>query len=78
MQAFVVAQNPSDWGALWHDRRDSRKCIFAFLWHVINRIVRFYTFWAVVVVGGASLVLSLFQTVLGVLQVMYGAKQSNQ
>jgi len=47
------AQNPQDLVALWYDRRD---------------ILRFYTFWAVVVVGGLSVLLSFIQTVLTAIQ----------
>jgi hypothetical protein len=53
LQDYMNAQNPQDLVALWYDRRD---------------ILRFYTFWAVVVVGGLSVLLSFIQTVLTAIQ----------
>jgi hypothetical protein len=53
LQGYMNAQNPQDLVALWYDRRD---------------ILRFYTFWAVVVVGGLSVLLSFIQTVLTAIQ----------
>lgn len=53
LQGYMNAQNPQDLVALWYDRRD---------------VLRFYTFWAVVVVGGLSIFLSAIQTVLTAVQ----------
>ena len=36
--------------------------------------VRYYTFWAVVWVGGVSLGLSVIQCILSIIQVVYAAK----
>jgi hypothetical protein len=54
LQEYVAEENPDSLNALWYDRRD---------------ILRWYTFWAVVIVGGASIVLSLIQIILGAAQV---------
>ncbi|KAN0114722.1 hypothetical protein V8E51_004266 [Hyaloscypha variabilis] len=62
VQLFVNNKNPGTWSTLWYDRRD---------------ILRFWTFWAVVIVGGASLFLSLIQNLEGVVQIVYAVKQSN-
>ncbi|EHK48803.1 hypothetical protein TRIATDRAFT_215066 [Trichoderma atroviride IMI 206040] len=62
IQQFVVNKNPSDWKTLWNDRRD---------------VLRFYTFWAVVVVGVMSLTLSVIQSIEGGIQVAYAIKAYN-
>ncbi|RDW64276.1 hypothetical protein BP5796_10778 [Coleophoma crateriformis] len=54
LQDYMNAQNPSDLRTLWYDKRD---------------ILRWYTFWAVVVVGGVSILLSIISTVLTAVQV---------
>lgn len=53
IQDFVVSQDSGTFRALWYDVRD---------------LNRFWTFWAVVVFGITSIVLSLIQTVLAGLQ----------
>ena len=47
---------PRGWRDLWRDKRDE---------------VQWITFWAVIVIGGAGLMLSLVQVVLQVVQVVY-------
>jgi hypothetical protein len=54
LQDFIEMQDPSDLMTLWFDRRD---------------VLRFYTFWAVVFVGGLSILLSVIQTVLTGVQI---------
>lgn len=54
LQDYMNAQNPSDLRTLFYDRRD---------------ILRFYTFWAVAVVGGLSIFLSLIQVLLTAVQI---------
>jgi hypothetical protein len=52
LQRFGVSQKPYDWKAvLWHDRRDARN------WWMM------WTAWAVLVIGGGTLVLQLLQLV---------------
>lgn len=53
LQDFVVSQDSGTLRALWYDVRD---------------LNRFWTFWAVVVFGITSIVLSMIQTVLAGLQ----------
>ncbi len=47
LQAFVSGRNPHNWRALWHDRRN-----VAFWW----------TFWAVLFIGGGTIFLGVLQT----------------
>jgi hypothetical protein len=54
LQDYMNAQNPSDLRTLWYDKRD---------------VLRWYTFWAVVVVGGLSIVLSWLSVALAAIQV---------
>ncbi|KAK0725852.1 hypothetical protein B0H67DRAFT_480498 [Lasiosphaeris hirsuta] len=54
LQHYMIAQSPNSIKALWYDRRD---------------IHRFWNFWAVIILGGLSLILSIIQTVLGGIQV---------
>ncbi|KAH8601747.1 hypothetical protein B0O99DRAFT_501053 [Bisporella sp. PMI_857] len=49
LHEYVDSQNPSDLKTLWFDRRD---------------VLRFYTFWAIFVIGGISIVLSIVQIIL--------------
>jgi hypothetical protein len=60
LQNYITAQSPNSIKALWYDRRD---------------IHRFWTFWAVIIFGGISLLLSVIQTVLGGVQVHYASKE---
>lgn len=53
LQDFVVSQDSGTFRALWYDVRD---------------LNRFWTFWAVVVFGITSVILSMIQTVLAGLQ----------
>lgn len=53
LQDFVVSQDSGTFRALWYDVRD---------------LNRFWTFWAVVLFGVTSVVLSMIQTVLAGLQ----------
>ena len=54
LQDFAVTQCPSDWRTVWRDRRD---------------VARFWTLWAVMVFGSASIVIGILQVVLTVAQV---------
>ena len=54
LQDYITRQQPSTVVALWKDRRD---------------LLRFYTFWAVTIVGGTSLLFSLIQLLLSAEQV---------
>lgn len=56
LQDFSLRQQPSQLRDLWRDRRNP---------------LQWYTFWAVLVVGGSSIVLAVLQLVVGVLQVVY-------
>jgi hypothetical protein len=49
------SQNPEDLGILLHDRRD---------------LLRFWTFWAVIGIGGISIVLAFLQMVLAIVQIV--------
>lgn len=51
LQDYVEQQNPGDLMALWHDRRD---------------ILRFHTYWAVIFIGGLSIILSAAQLAVSV------------
>ncbi|KAI9817883.1 MAG: hypothetical protein M1827_001002 [Pycnora praestabilis] len=53
LQRFSKGQNPHDWKLLWYDRRD---------------IMRFYTFWAVLWIGGGTIILGILQIIVAVLQ----------
>ena len=73
LQQFIVEQNPSDLYALWHDRRDVRKHMLSSLpqcYDSLTRLVRHYTFWAVIGVGGTSMILSFLQIIVGILQIV--------
>ena len=54
LQDFAVTQSPSNWRTVWRDRRD---------------VARFWTLWAVMVFGGASIVIGIIQVVLAAVQV---------
>ena len=54
LQDFAVTQCPSNWRTVWRDRRD---------------VPRFWTLWAVMVFGGASIVIGIVQVVLAAAQV---------
>jgi hypothetical protein len=57
LQDHVLSQNPTRVKMLWKDRRD---------------MLRWYTFWAVLIIGGVGVILALFQTILGAMQVALG------
>ena len=54
LQDFAVTQSPNNWRTVWWDRRD---------------VTRFWTLWAVMVFGGASIVIGIVQVILAVAQV---------
>lgn len=56
---FINSIQPNRISTLWHDRRD---------------ILRWYTFWAVVILGGLGLLVALVQTGLGAAQVHLAAQ----
>jgi Flp pilus assembly protein TadB len=55
LQEFVQRQQPSELADLWRDRRAP---------------LQWYTFWAVLLFGGATLVLASLQLIVGILQVV--------
>lgn len=57
LQTFVRRQQPSELWDLWRDRRNP---------------LQWYTFWAVLVVGGASVILGVLQLCVGVAQLVIG------
>lgn len=58
LQRFSSRQQPSRVKDLWRDRRNP---------------LQWYTFWAVLVVGGISIVLSILQLLVGVAQLYFAA-----
>jgi hypothetical protein len=58
LQDYIQRQNPNSLRMIWRDKRNS---------------YQWWTFWAVVVFGCMSIVLSLVQTVLSAIQVYYVA-----
>lgn len=56
LQQYILCQNPSRAKMLWKDRRDA---------------LRWYTFWAVIAIGGVTIVLGVVQTILAGFQVGY-------
>ena len=72
LQEFILNQSPSDWDGLRHDRRDIRKRTPGFtpLLVLMTCAVRYYTFWAVVYVGGVSIILSAIQAILTLVQLI--------
>lgn len=61
LQNYVVMQSPNSIKALWHDRRDTH---------------RFWTFWAVILVGGLSIFLSILQIILAGIQINLAIQQT--
>jgi hypothetical protein len=55
LQEFTLRQQPSRLRDLWRDRRNP---------------LQWYTFWAVLIIGGLSILLSLLQLLVGVAQVV--------
>jgi len=60
LQAFVKGRNPHSVRALWHDRRN-----IAFWW----------TFWAVLFIGGGTLLLGMLQLAFQIWQAESGQAQ---
>ena len=56
LEKHLASSKPRGWKELWRDKRDSAQWV---------------TFWAVIIIGGIGVILSLCQTVLGVLQVAW-------
>ncbi|TAQ87150.1 hypothetical protein B7494_g4532 [Chlorociboria aeruginascens] len=54
LQGYICRQHPNTIQMLWRDRRD---------------LLRWYTFWAVAIIGGLGLLLSLVQMILNAIQV---------
>jgi len=48
LQAFVGGRNPHNWKGLWNDRRN---------------IALWWTFWAVIIIGGSTIILQFIQTI---------------
>lgn len=63
LQDFCLRQEPSQLRDLWRDRRHP---------------LQWYTFWAVLVVGGLSIILAILQLAVGVAQLAYGVRQVKQ
>jgi len=55
IQNYVSAHNPSSFWALWHDRRN---------------VSWWWTFWAVIIIGGLGLLIGFAQVVLQILQLI--------
>jgi hypothetical protein len=49
LKSFVQHQLPQDWRILWRDRRE---------------VAKFWTIWAVVIIGLPTIVLAIIQTIL--------------
>lgn len=63
LQEFIVRQQPSELSDLWRDRRSP---------------LQWYTFWAVLIVGGISILLGLIQTLIGAAQLAVGVIALNK
>lgn len=69
LQRYIELQNPSTIKMLWMDRRDLLR------WYKLSETIVYlanlirYTFWAVAIIGGVGIVLSLGQFVLSAVQV---------
>ena len=62
IQDDILRQQPNRLSALWNDRRE---------------LLRWYTFWAVLVIGIVGLALAIFQCVASALQTIYAIKAYN-
>ncbi|PVH79293.1 hypothetical protein DL98DRAFT_589529 [Cadophora sp. DSE1049] len=62
LQRYNLRRQPSKILDLWRDRRNP---------------LQWYTFWAVVIVGGCGLLLAALQLAVGVIQVIYAIRASN-
>ena len=54
LQQQLATSKPRGWKELWRDKRDSAQWV---------------TFWAVIIIGGLGLLLSLLQVVVAILQI---------
>ena len=54
LQQQLATSKPRGWKELWRDKRDSAQWV---------------TFWAVIIIGGLGLLLSLLQVILAILQI---------
>jgi hypothetical protein len=63
IQAHIDSIQPNRIASLWRDKRD---------------ILRWYTFWAVVVIGGLNLIVATFQAALALAQVIIAEKSLRQ
>jgi hypothetical protein len=61
LQAYNMRQNPGKLKELWRDRRNP---------------LQFFTFWAVIVIGGLSILLSFLQILLSAAQLAVSLRQS--
>lgn len=57
IQEFNLRQQPSRLWDLWKDRRSP---------------LQWYTFWAVLVIGGLTIILTILQLIVGIIQVLQG------
>lgn len=62
LQEFTLRQQPSKLRDLWRDRRNP---------------LQWYTFWAVLIFGGWSLLLGLLQLVVGIAQLVVAVRQAS-
>ncbi|KAF2106248.1 hypothetical protein BDV96DRAFT_654810 [Lophiotrema nucula] len=62
LQDYITSQKPRTLKDVWNDRRDPHQA---------------FTFWAVVIVGGATIALGLLQVVLSALQLVYTIRPEN-
>ena len=82
LQNFSKHQEPHDWKVLWNDRRDISKWT-QILSHALSAYplpVKSYTFWAVLIFGGGTLLITLVQlivqTVLSSIQLKAAIEQN--
>jgi hypothetical protein len=54
LQAYINSQNPNKAKLLWKDRRD---------------LLRWYTLWTVIIIGGIGILLAIVQVILSAFQV---------
>jgi len=59
LQEYSINQKPTKWGAIWNDHRDPYLSV---------------TFWAVVIVGGVSILLSAVQAMASIAQLVIVAR----
>jgi hypothetical protein len=61
LQSFSQGQHPYDWKVLWHDRRN---------------VTTWWTFWAVFLIGGATILLAMVQVGFQIWQSVVSWRQS--